>query len=298
VIERSIQVLACEFLIVTDAEPFVRWLDSVRLSAAQDHGVSRRHRIEVRSDAGGYRVRENSEDRDPQPSPEAAGALVEQRIHELAFEALADYTKVHAASATWRNQRLLVVGPGGSGKSTLMARLLYEGFAVEGDEMVLLCEGRAVAYPRRFGIRRPTLALVPQLGALAPGLVGTADPPGPHGCPVLAVDPAQLGFAWCIRSGPVSDLFLLDGRHEGRTRVAPCPSHRAVQQVLTHSTPPGRGRAAWLRDVCATVARARCHSLVLGDLDSASHALRQGLEAPPTMTRRYRSRPQGERHGE
>jgi GTPase SAR1 family protein len=242
-------------------------------------------------------MREDGADRDLRPSPEAAAALVEQRIHELAFAALADDTKVHAGSATWRDRRLLVVGAGGSGKSTLMARLLFEGFAVEGDEMVLLREGRAVAYPRRFGIRQPTLALVPQLSALTPGLAGTPEPHGENGFPVLALDPAQLGFEWRIGSGPVHHLFLLDGHHAGPTRVAPCPSHMAVRQVMTHSSPPSGGRAAWVRDVCATVAGARCHSLVLGDLDSASDVLRQCLEAPPTITTGYTSHPRGDRDG-
>jgi hypothetical protein len=279
--ERSVQVLACQFHVVTDAEPLVRWLDGVHPSADQDHPVSRRHRIEVRREAGGYRVREDGEDREFQPSPEAAGAIVERRIHELAFAALADYTKVHAGCATWGGRRLLVVGPGRAGKSTLMARLLYEGFAVEGDEMVLLRDGSAVAYPRRFGIRRPTLALVPQLSALAPGLAGTPDPLGPNGFHVLALDPAQLGFAWRIRPGSVDHVFLLDGRHDGPSRAAPCPTQVALRRVMAQSAPPRGGRAAWVRDVCATLARARCHTLALGDLDSAVVALRQCVDGPP-----------------
>ena len=241
-LERTFQMLACEFQVVTDVEPLVRRLDEVCSSAVQDYPVSRRHRIEVRGEAGGFRVREDGGDRALQPSPEDAGATVLQRIRDLAFEALADYTKVHAGSATWHDRRFLVVGEAGAGKSTLMTRLLYEGFAVEGDEMVLLREGRATAYPRRFGIRRPTLELVPQLGALVPGLVGTAEPPGSRGFQILALDPAQLGFTWRIRSGPVDHLFVLDGRHERRTSVAVCPTPVAVRQVMAQSSPPRRGR--------------------------------------------------------
>ena len=275
------QVLACEFHIVTDVEPLVAWLDAVRSSAAQDYPVSRRYRIEVHRDADGFRVREDGSDRQLEPSLEGAGALVVQRIHELAFEAIADHTKVHAGSATWRGRRFLVVGAGRAGKSTLMTRLLYEGFAVEGDELVLLREGRAIAYPRRFGIRRPTLGLVPQLGALAPALAGTPEPLGASGFHVLALDPAQLGFAWHICPGPVDHVFLLDGLHEGPTRAADCATHVAMRRVMAQSTPPRRGPAAWVRDVSAAVARARCHTLALGDLDSAVAVLRQCLEARP-----------------
>jgi hypothetical protein len=293
VFERSVQLLSCEFSILSDAEPVVQWLDRVRSSAEQDHPVSRRHRLEVQGEAGGYRVREDGEDRGLRPDPQAAGALVEQRLHELAFDALADYTKVHAGCATWRDRRLLVVGHGRAGKSTLMARLLYEGFSVEGDEMVVVCGTRVVAYPRRFGIRRPTLELVPQLGALAPGLAGTPDPHGANGYHVLALDPAELGFPWRIRSGPVDHLFLLERRHEGPSRVDPCPSHVVIQRVMAQSTPPRGGAAAWVRDVCRIVASARCHALTLGDLDSAVAALERCLEDATPIANRLDPTPEG-----
>jgi len=283
VLQRTVQVLACEFRVVTDVEPLVRWLDEVRASAAQDYPVSRWHRLEVRAEAGGFRVREDGGDGTVRPTLGDAGDLVLRRIHELAFDALADYTKVHAGSATWGGRRFLVVGAGRAGKSTLMTRLLYEGFAVEGDEMVLLREGRAIAYPRRFGIRRATLDLVPQLRSLAPERAATPEPPGSPGFQILALDPVQAGFAWRIRPGVVDDLFFLDGRHRGPTVASPCPTPGAVRRIMAQSSPPRGGKAAWVRDVSATVAGARCHALTVGDLDSAVEALRRSLEAPAAM---------------
>jgi hypothetical protein len=283
-LERRLQVLACEFQVVTDAESVVRWLDARCTGATQHFPVSERYRIEVRGEAAGFRVTEDGREGTRQPSLEDAGAIVLQRIHELAFEALADYTKVHAGSATWRGQRLLVVGAGRAGKTTLMTRLLYEGFAVEGDEMVLLRDGRATAYPRRFGIRRPTLSLVPQLGALLPDAVRPLEPPDVHGFQILALDPSEIGFVWHVRSGPVAHLFLLDGRHEGRTSMAACPTPVAVSRILAQSEPCRRGKAAWVRDVSALVAHARCHVLGVGDLDSAVDILRRCLGAPAPLT--------------
>ena len=277
------QVLACEFHIATDVEPLVLWLDRARPSATQDYPVSRRHRLEVRGEGGGYRVREDGADLGA-PSPlGAAGELVLRRVHELAFEALADDTKLHAGSALWRGRRFLVVGAGRAGKSTLMTRLLYEGFTVEGDEMVLLREGRSIAYPRRFGIRRPTLDLVPQLCALVPELAAIPEPPGSPGFQILALDPAEAGVAWHIRPGAVDHLFFLEGRHHGPTLATPCPTPVALRRVMAQSSPPRRGRAAWVRDVSATVAGARCHTLTVGDLDSAVAELRRCVEAPATM---------------
>jgi hypothetical protein len=279
VLERSIQLLACEFHVSTDAEPVMRWLDRVRPSALQDYAISRRHRVEVRGEAGGYRVREDGEDRGLIADPDEAGALVERRLHELAFGALADCTKVHAGCATWRGRRFLVVGHGRAGKTTLMTRLLVDGFGVEGDEMVLVSDGRAVAYPRRFGIRRRTLGLVPRLGALAPHLAGAPDSDEPDGYQILALDPSQLGLSWRIGCGPVDVLFLLDGRHAAPTRALGCPAHAMVQGVMAQSNPPSGGRAAWVRDVCSLVRGAAGYRLTLGDLDSAASTVRQCLEA-------------------
>ena len=279
-LERSIQLLACEFHVSTDAEAVVRWLDGVRPSAVQDHPVSRRHRLEVRREAGGYRVLEDGEDRGVIAGPDEAGTLVERRLHELAFGALAECTKVHAGCATWRGRRFLVVGKGRAGKTTLMTRLLVEGFSVEGDEMVLVRDGHVVAYPRRFGIRRRTLGLVPQVGALAPHLSGAPDSDEPDGYQILALDPSQLGLPWRIGSGPVDVLLLLDGRHAGPTQARACPDHVMVRGVMAQSNPPSTGRAAWVRDVCTVVRGAAGYLLTLGDLDSAVSVVRQCVEPP------------------
>jgi hypothetical protein len=252
-LERSIQILACAFHVSTDVEAVVRWLDDARPSAIQDHPVSRTHRLEVLDDPGGCRVREDGRDHGVLDSPDEAGAFVERRLHELAFAALAERTKVHAGCATWRGRRFLVIGAGRAGKTTLMTRLLVEGFSVEGDEMVLVCDGHVVAYPRRFGIRRRTFDLVPQLGPLTPALHGESDAGGPGGYQVLAFDPAQLGLPWRIAAGPVDVLLLLDGRRSGPTEARVCPSHVMVQGVMAQSSPPSTGRAAWVRDVCTIV---------------------------------------------
>jgi len=60
---------------------------------------------------------------------------------------------LHGGLVTIAGRRLLVVGQKGAGKSTLMLRLLYDGHAVEGDEMVFTRDGVAVALPRSFHLK-------------------------------------------------------------------------------------------------------------------------------------------------
>jgi hypothetical protein len=280
VAERSIQLVACDFHVSTDAEEVLHRLDRIRTSAIQDHPVLHRHRLEVRREAEGYRVREDDGPGSVVADGEEAAALVERRLHELATEALADHTRVHAGVAVWHGRRFLVVGEPGAGKTTLMTRLLVEGCAVEGDEMVLIRDGRAVAYPRRFGIRRRTLKLVPEVGALAPEL---ADAPGsdePGGYHVLAFDPEQLGLTWRIGAGPIEVIFLL-ARHSGPTRLAPCTTPVVLRRLMAQSAGPRSGTAAWVRDLCTVVYGARAYELTMGDLDSAVSGVRQCLTSSP-----------------
>ena len=68
-------------------------------------------------------------------------------MHDLAFAAFAGCSKIHAGCADFGGRRMLVVGRGRAGKTTLMTRLLFEGFAVQGDEMVIVRNGRVLAYP-------------------------------------------------------------------------------------------------------------------------------------------------------
>jgi hypothetical protein len=274
VVERSVQLLACEFRIAVDCERLAGWLDDTVSSAVQAHPVSRRYRLDVSRANGAYRIHEDGEARHVAPTTESAAEYIRRRLHHLSFAALTGYTKVHAGCATWAGRRLLAVGAARSGKTTLMARLLWEGFAVHGDEMVLLRDGRSIAYPRRLGIRAPTLELVPQIGALAPALARAGHS---HGDKVLVLDPHEIGLPWRIEPGPVDAVFYLEANHGGCTEVRSCARHLMVQRVMPQSAPPDGGASRWIAEVCAIIGRAECYTLALGDLDVAVQAVRRVL---------------------
>jgi hypothetical protein len=273
---RSLQLLACEFAFSVDGEQVVRWLEAALAGPRQEFPISRRHRFEVVREAAGYRISENGTDLGLEAEPEAVGGRLLARAHELAMAALTDYTKVHAGCAVLGGRRILAVGPGRSGKTTLMTKLLYSGFEVHGDEMVLLRDGVAVAYPRRFGIRQPTLSLVPQVEPLVPEW-GRA--PNSHGYQVFALNPGDAGFEWRIAPGVVDAIVYLEPRRGGDSHLLPCPQHLMAQRMMSQSEPPRAGRRQWIEDVCAVLGRAKCYTLEFGELNSAVAALRRALAA-------------------
>lgn len=261
-----------------DCERLAGWLDDTVPSAIQAHPVSRYHRLEVSRAEGVYRIREDGAAPHTAPTLDSAAGYISRRLHALSFAALTGYTKVHAGCAAFGGRRLLAVGAAGSGKTTLMARLLWEGFAVHGDEMVLLRDGRSIAYPRRLGIRAPTLELIPQIGALAGALAPAAES---HGDKVLMLDPHDIGLPWRIEPGPVDAVFHLEANHGRATEIRACARHLMVQRVLPQSEAPAGGPSRWIADVCGIIARADCYTLAVGDLDAAVRAVRQALRGGP-----------------
>ena len=101
-LERSIRLLACRFSLVSDCEQFVEALDSLVQHASQTYPVSRCHRFEAWRMDNGYRLREDGKDLDPRPDARSAAEALFARMHELALEALPEFTKIHAGCASWR----------------------------------------------------------------------------------------------------------------------------------------------------------------------------------------------------
>lgn len=273
-IERRGRVLASEFSVAVDGEDVARALDTLPFRATQDVRATRRHRLEVVREGEGYRIREDGRVREHVPDVEAVSRSVQERVHALALAALDGHALLHAGCATFRGRGVLFAGAGRSGKTTLMTRLLYEGYAVQGDDTVVLRDGRATAFPRRFRIRRGTLALVPQLSSRTPPWAVDSPPNGYH---VVVVDPAELGFSWRIAPVPVDVVFFLSPAHGSPSRAVPCPRYDMASRLMSQSIAPAAGARAWIREIATLVGRADCHVLELGELDSAVRAVNDAL---------------------
>ena len=272
---RIIRLLACEFTVVTDCATLERRLDGLVPHATQRFPVSRRHRLEVRrATDGGYDVHENGRGATHEPDASAAARTLFWRMHELVLQAFPDCTVIHAGCATRGNRLFLAAGAANSGKSTLMTRLLYEGFRVHCDDLVLLYRGESVPYPRRFFIRPESVALIPQLSvhAVDPFEWGGWEPGS------LALDPSRLGFEWGIEPAPVDAVFFLEREPRAEARMEACPKYAMAARLMSQSSKPASGPRDWIRDICGTVDRADCFVLRSGNLEASVSAITSVLE--------------------
>lgn len=253
--ERSFRLLACEIHLTTDCDRFLARFESMTQRAVQNHPISRRHLFQVWRHGDRYRVWQDGQECEEAEGARATAETVFRRIQDLTLEALPEFTKLHAGCATKDGRRLVAVGPSHSGKSTLMARLLYEGFAVHCDDIVLLRGGEVLPYPRRFWIRPPTFGLIPQLAALA-----SARPAGDED-DELVLDPSEQGFEWRVEPGPVDVVLFLEPALEGETRLEPSPKHAMASRVMAQSSLPAAGARQWIGDVISMLDRAECYVL-------------------------------------
>ncbi len=280
--EHRVQYVGSRFDLTIAHEGMAARVDTLLHRATQDHPVLAEHRFAVEPDGDGFRLLED--DRPPVwlATDEAAVDHLDRRMHDIAIAELGDRTKLHAGCGVLAGRRFIVVGRGGAGKTTLMTRLLGEaGCQVEGDELVMLSGGSAVAYPRRFGVRRLTLTLVPAVGSLAPHLTTGPEALEPGGYHVLALDPTRLDVPWHIGHGPVDVIFLLQSRVEGDSRVEPADSLTTMERLMEQSAAPDSGSAAWVRDLTRLARSARAFGLAVGTLDSAVACVTRSVVGRP-----------------
>ena len=270
---RSIHILACNFSVVSDCEEFLAAFDGRTQHASQNFAASRHHRLEVLRTDRGYTLREDGRPLDPQSDAEGAAEAVFWRMHELSIAALPEFTKIHAACASWRGRRFVVAGPARSGKTTLMTRMLFEGFEVHCDDMVVLRDGEVLPFPRRLWIRSSAVLLLPQIVPFVAKSRRIHD----H----FSLDLAELGFDWHADTAPVDAVFFLHPNHGSDTRLEACPKYAMAQLVMSQSGLPAGGAQKWVKEICAMVDAASSYLLHCGNLDSAVELVRNALAQQP-----------------
>ena len=274
---REFRLLACNFKVRSNCEILARQVNFIAQDARQNYPLVHEQTYEVRSQDGHYQIIEDLELAFTASDLNSLTQNLLWRIHGKAFENIADYVCIHAGCAEHKGNRFLIVGDSGAGKTTLMTRLLFEGFQVHGDELVTLRDGGSMPFPRRFHIKESSLELLPQLREFiddAPYITELNEQK------IYAFSPSEAGFEWEIRNREVSVFFYLEGNHGGETRVEDCPKYLMVQKVMPRTFFSISHEHLKIGELCRAVDRAACFIIYLGDIGSAVGKIRNIMNKP------------------
>lgn len=195
-------------------------------------------------------------------------------IHKEALKDVTESIRIHAGCGELGGRRFLVAGDKGAGKTTLMVRLLFEGFRTVGDELVLMRDGKATPFPRRFHIKQDSVKLLPELEALFDSLPYNRTD---YGHKMFSFTPRDAGFGWKIDEGEVCAIFYLQPNHGGQTRVEECPKYLMVQKIMPMTFLSETDDHMKIGELCSIIDRVDCYVLHVGDLKGAVSALREKM---------------------
>lgn len=268
-----IQLLSTEFTIDTDSDVLRRIREAAPLPR-QSLAILRRRALTARQIDGEFRIAGGLNDDDFELTAFYAAENLLRRMHRDALAALPDHVRLRAAIGRSAGRTFLIAGPRDSGKTTLALRLLFEGCDVSGDELVLVDDGLAMAFPWRFRVNEPSVALLPQLRRL-PAVVARKGALARDWW--FATDPTDFGRSWDIAPATVSTVFYLEPNHGARSQAIETGKLDMARRLLAQATAPPSGRRGWIGEIARIVDEARTYLVQFGDLASAAVAIRKLL---------------------
>ncbi len=204
--------------------------------------------------------------------PNAVDGSVAGAVRDLRYQvtlhfmaARPDLLWLHAAGASRAGRAVLICGRGGSGKSTLVTRLVTQGFSYLSDDVIPLDLATGAVLP--FPIT-PTIRTDPG-GPLSPEAVRAL----PRA--EVLLDPARIARA----PVPVG-LVVFPSYEAGAGTAEPCPPARAALRMLSRCFDFARHRERAVQTVCDLVSGWPAVGLRYGDADwAASEVARAHLDA-------------------
>jgi len=216
-------------------------------------------------------------------SPAVAFSHLIWELNRQTIEHTTGRTLVHASAAARGGQAVVLVGPMGSGKSTLVAALVQAGFGYVTDEVVAINPETLLVdpYPKPISLGGAGGSVPDALAALQ-----TLRPAGLE---------SYLGDHWLVapervRPGAVADRTMIgavvvpDYVPHAPARLEPLSRPEAVLTLAEHTFQLGDRPEDHLDALARVVAEASCHRLISGDPDGAVAALRPLLERAEAAT--------------
>jgi len=261
-----IRLLCCEFEIRTNSRDLINRLSYITQRAEQDVPVVQRGTVTITWTGAEFRIYGDGVEDDFELSALSTLETLYQRLHGRALAALPDHIRIRAASGMHAGRSFLIIGPARAGTTTLALSLMLEGLNITGDELVLLRDGKAVAFPRKFHLREDSIGRIPGL-RIIDRFAACID--NPQMGRLVALDPLEFGKPWRIAPASVSTIFYIEPNHGARTTLQRSGKLEMVRRVLPQCAAPISGRRDWLGDLSGTVDRADTFIMELGDLGSA-----------------------------
>jgi hypothetical protein len=269
-----IQYLSSEFEITTNSLELLDRVCGLAPQVQQEFPVSHGCRISITWTGEEFRISNSEDGEDYELSTTAVVELLFKQMHELALANLPDHMRLRAVTVNQAGRAFLIVGSKCSGKTTLAVSLLLAGYDVCGDELALVRDGQAIAFPRRFLVRGDCVELLPQLKSYEEFIDSASHPARET---LVAVDPTGLGKPWHLMPRAVSAFFLLEPNYGARTTIQPCGKLEMLRHIIPQCTPPSSKRADWISDMSRTINNTHTFMLRLGELDSAVLAMKEIL---------------------
>ena len=152
-------------------------------------------------------------------------------------------------------------------------RELY-GYEAEGDELVLVRDGKAMPFPRRFNIKEESTRLLTQMKPLFETLPYNMTY---YNHRMYSLSPHDVGREWKIDEADVRAVFYLVPNHDGETRIEECPKYLMVNRVMPMSFLSEKDDHMKISHLCRMIDDAECHTIYIGGLEGAVSGLQERL---------------------
>jgi hypothetical protein len=262
--------------IETDCGELKRGLEDIKVRAKPDRLVSRHLDLKIHREDGRYIVWEGQEPVITCPDPKLTTVYLSLWInHRICGELTG--LMIHGGCGTFQGKRFLLCGEKGTGKTTMLCRMLFEGVQIHCDETVFLDEDGAEPFPGKFHLKEGSIPLVLQLEPIRLRL---------SSYPVLSYgggnfyffDPSDAGFEWEVSKAKVDAFFYMEPERSESSQIVPCSKYLMVAKILGQTLNLEKDPRSQIHWLCKAVDAGVCHALQINDLEGGAEIIKGALK--------------------